>query len=246
MSRIFLSLTFASREELGWDRTITPVPMGASDGIRQYVITVDGVEYHTVEVLSDYSADTIVGRATRVWKVKDASGTEFVLKDVWAETDRKLEHELREEILRAIPEENREKVADHLLTPLKHWLVEASDQVDHTTNVAMRKQGPSFRRFFALVFKKIPATEKMPSGLGPSAASDREARSERIEQPKSRNYGPGDRQVLHERQHYRIVFKEVATPLFSVSFLSQVFTVLADVAEGMIRLWFSVTALDFG
>ena len=92
---------------------------------------------------------------------------------------------------------------------------------------------------------------QMPSnrtvaGLVPSAASDRDARGERVRQPKSRSHGPAGRKVLHDRQHYRIVFKDLATPLFSVSFLSQVFTVLADVAEGMIRLWFSVTALNFG
>ena len=51
---------------------------------------------------------------------------------------------------------------------------------------------------------------------------------------KSNIQRPGYRKVPHERQHYHIDSKEAATPL--TSSLSDVFEVLADIAEGMPRL----------
>ncbi|KAJ3817658.1 hypothetical protein F5880DRAFT_1627622 [Lentinula raphanica] len=60
---------------------------------------VDGHQFTTMEVLSDSSADSPLGRATRIWKVKDSAGHIRALKDVWMETDRKEEHVILEDIL---------------------------------------------------------------------------------------------------------------------------------------------------
>ncbi|KAF5345735.1 hypothetical protein D9757_013299 [Collybiopsis confluens] len=43
---------------------------------------------------NDYSADSLISRATRVWLVKDEECKESVLKDVWMDTDRLPEHEI--------------------------------------------------------------------------------------------------------------------------------------------------------
>ncbi|OCB90618.1 hypothetical protein A7U60_g2136 [Sanghuangporus baumii] len=58
---VFLSLAFASKEELGWDLTIRPFIR--SDGKRVYV---DDNTYETKDVLADNVADVLVSHATRV------------------------------------------------------------------------------------------------------------------------------------------------------------------------------------
>ncbi|KAJ3774291.1 hypothetical protein FB446DRAFT_729523 [Lentinula raphanica] len=95
---LFLSLAFSSLQDLGWDTTMSLSHVDSSRR-RQYNIDVNGHTFTTMEVLSDASADSPLGRATRVWKVKDSDGKERVLKDVWLETDRKEEHVILEEIL---------------------------------------------------------------------------------------------------------------------------------------------------
>ncbi|KAJ3837508.1 hypothetical protein F5878DRAFT_710762 [Lentinula raphanica] len=96
---LFLSLAFSSLRDLGWDTTMSFSHMDSSR--RQYNIDVNGHQFTTMEVLSDASADSPLGRATRVWKVKDSAGHPRVLKDVWLETDRKEEHLIVEDILKA-------------------------------------------------------------------------------------------------------------------------------------------------
>ncbi|KAJ3762230.1 hypothetical protein EV360DRAFT_67243 [Lentinula raphanica] len=95
---LFLSLAFSFLQDLGWDTTMSLSHVDSSRW-RQYNIDVNGHTFTTMEVLSDASADSPLGRATRVWKVKDSDGKERVLKDVWLETDRKEEHVILEEIL---------------------------------------------------------------------------------------------------------------------------------------------------
>ncbi|KAJ3718700.1 hypothetical protein C8R42DRAFT_125223, partial [Lentinula raphanica] len=95
---LFLSLAFSSLRDLGWDTTMSFSHVDSCSR-RQYTIDVDGHQFTTTEVLSDASADSPLGRATRVWKVKDSAGHQRVLKDVWLETDRKEEHEIVTDIL---------------------------------------------------------------------------------------------------------------------------------------------------
>ncbi|KAJ4469252.1 hypothetical protein J3R30DRAFT_3739351 [Lentinula aciculospora] len=72
--RVFLSLAFSSLSGMGWDTAIT---FSYSDANRrQYNIEVN------VDVLSDSVADSRLGRATRVWKVRDSNGKIRVLNDV--------------------------------------------------------------------------------------------------------------------------------------------------------------------
>ncbi|KAI5115129.1 hypothetical protein M0805_009733, partial [Coniferiporia weirii] len=88
--RVFLSFAFASKTELGWDPTVS-VTTTESD-TRIYHFTVGNEIFETVDVLSDLGADAIIGRATRVFKVKRKNGKLAVLKDVWVDDDRELEH----------------------------------------------------------------------------------------------------------------------------------------------------------
>ncbi|KAJ3771873.1 hypothetical protein FB446DRAFT_845958 [Lentinula raphanica] len=133
---LFLSLAFSSLRDLGWDTTMSFSHLDSSSR-RQYNIDVDGHQFTTTEVLSDASADSPLGRATRVWEVKDSAGHPRVLKDVWLETDRKEEHEIVTDILNSAksikldPDLNinyYEELQKRMLKPIAHCRVLVDDK----------------------------------------------------------------------------------------------------------------------
>ncbi|KAJ3721317.1 hypothetical protein DFJ43DRAFT_1158660 [Lentinula guzmanii] len=69
---VFLSLAFSAMNQTGWDPTIKLSHLDKS-GQQQYEIKINDNSYTTVDVLSDSAADSPLGRATRVSKVKDSS-----------------------------------------------------------------------------------------------------------------------------------------------------------------------------
>ncbi|KAJ3753441.1 hypothetical protein EV360DRAFT_87785 [Lentinula raphanica] len=126
---LFLLLAFSSLQDLGWDTTMSLSHVDSSSR-RQYNINVDAEQFTTMEILSDASADSPLGRATRVWKVKDSKGHIRVLKDVWLETDRKEEHVILEDILIAaesikseFEHDYRAELEKHMLKPMAHCRV---------------------------------------------------------------------------------------------------------------------------
>jgi hypothetical protein len=60
-------LAGATSEQLGWDNTIHRVIVQEET---RYEIEVGGDRYQTVRLLADFRANSIVGRATRVWEAK--------------------------------------------------------------------------------------------------------------------------------------------------------------------------------
>ena len=123
---IFLTFAFASKLDLGWDDTTTPI----LDGERiLYNIKVGDRTYRTLKILSNFAVHTIVGRATRVFLVKDvASQKEFVLKDVWLAKGRKMEHGVQHELLldikNKVGEPDMKEAKRHLFTPVNHGIVQ--------------------------------------------------------------------------------------------------------------------------
>ncbi|KAJ3837512.1 hypothetical protein F5878DRAFT_622228 [Lentinula raphanica] len=131
---LILSLAFSSLRDLGWDTTMTFSHVDSCSR-RQYTIDVDGHQFTTTKVLSDASADSPLGRATRVWQVTDSAGHPRVLKDVWLETDRKEEHVILENILdaaKSIKSEHeydyRAELEKRMLKPMAHCRVLVDDE----------------------------------------------------------------------------------------------------------------------
>ncbi|KAL5479060.1 hypothetical protein ACEPAI_2348 [Sanghuangporus weigelae] len=224
---VFLSLAFASKEELGWDPTIRPSTR--RDGSQAYRIDVGDEIYETLEVLSKSSADELVSHATRVWIAhgKD-SDIPCVLKDVWIEEDQKPEHFIREMLLHDVEEkygaEARQEVASHLLTPVAHCLVRVNGEEDHTGNVMMRGYTPTFKEKYRVNVENLgkcndddmnPSTEIGVEGLWRGDLKD------------PLNWYNPMRRILH-RKHYRVVFEEVAESLGAVQNMADAFTVLGD------------------
>jgi hypothetical protein len=123
---------------------MTPILVGQD---MQYEIKVVNRTYKTLRMLSNFAAHTIVGRATRVFLVEDAeSGAQFVLKDVWLAKGRKMEHEVRRELLDDIQaklgEPEMKEVEKHLFTPVEHCIVRVQANgraVNDDTDVIMRE-----------------------------------------------------------------------------------------------------------
>ena len=166
--RVFLSLAFAGRDELGWDPTMRPVPRG--NGGCVYHIDVNGETYETRETLSSSSADQLLGHATRVWRVcrlssagSQSEDASLVLKDVWIEDDREPEHLLLERILNDVEEKYganiRRKLASHVLTPTAHCFAQVGGKEDHTTNVMMRGYTPTYKDKYRVNVEHLGCSE---------------------------------------------------------------------------------------
>ncbi|KAL5525400.1 hypothetical protein ACEPAF_9270 [Sanghuangporus sanghuang] len=227
LTHVFLSLMFASKEELGWDPTIRPFIK--DNGQRAYRIDVRDEIYETEQLLSDYSADALVSQAARVWKVRHvASGERYVLKDVWLDDDRDVEHNIYEAILRDIEDKYgvnaRRDAAPHLLTPIAHCFVRVNGVDDHTTDIIMRGFSPSMKHRLKVRVKKA----KSYTDLGGSSDADVQSIWRELKAPFPRCL---HRRKVHRRKHYRIIFREVAQVLYKVRKLSDVFTVLIDGAK---------------
>ncbi|KAL5496161.1 hypothetical protein ACEPAH_3078 [Sanghuangporus vaninii] len=234
---VFLSLAFASKEELGWDTTVRPFTR--RDGSRAYRIDVGDEIYETLEVVSKSSADELVGHSTRVWIVhRQGSDVPRVLKDVWIEEDQKPEHFIREILLHEVKEkygaEARQEMASHLLTPVAHCLVRVNGKEDHTGNVMMRGYTPTFKDKYRVNVENLgkcndddmnPSTE---IGIG-------NLRRGNLKDPL--NWYNPVRRILH-RKHYRIVFEEVAESLRAVQNMADAFTVLSDSTKDRVALKF--------
>uniref|UniRef100_A0A0W0GEN0 Fungal-type protein kinase domain-containing protein n=1 Tax=Moniliophthora roreri TaxID=221103 RepID=A0A0W0GEN0_MONRR len=66
-----MALGSASKEQLGFDPTVRRVQQGSgSKAETRYRFTINGIEYETLEAISTYKANFLLGRANRVFKVQ--------------------------------------------------------------------------------------------------------------------------------------------------------------------------------
>ncbi|KAJ3795390.1 hypothetical protein GGU11DRAFT_747092 [Lentinula aff. detonsa] len=236
--RIFLSLAFSSRDWMGWDSTITFSRVD-SFGQRQYLIKINDQSYTTVDVLSDTAADSPIGRATRVWKVKDSRAKIRVLKDVWLESDHLEEHKIREAILADAKALNEEDGYDaqpdkRMLRPMAYWRVPVGKEEDDTGSVMLDSYDLSKAQMVNLVTPKKPSAVQTQS-VAMSMPSDKDSVSRSgtaaVDQV-SENYNP--QQVSpHHRYHYRIVFEQCATTIHDERSLSNVFRAIVEVVKAL-------------
>ncbi|KAG1849352.1 hypothetical protein C8R48DRAFT_614278 [Suillus tomentosus] len=97
---LFHALGFASASTslkgLGWDPTVERIRVEEKT---QYKFTIGDEVFTTTRELATYSADSMVGRGTRVYEATDAKGKTVAIKDSWREIDRQSEGEIVEKIL---------------------------------------------------------------------------------------------------------------------------------------------------
>ena len=206
---------------------MTPILVGPKI---QYEIKVGNRTYKTIDILSNFAAHTIVGRATRVLLVRDVkSQEEFVLKDVWLAKGRQPEHEVRSNLLDDIQaklgEPEMKEVERHLFTPINHCIVQTQVNGkavdDDTDEVIMRKVDLSGVKQFSVMDSIQEKHTVEAVGQTPHTS----------EHVNTRATKPNAKGITH-RYHYRIVYKEYATPLYEVNRLSLVMMTLEDLVKG--------------
>ncbi|KAL4068805.1 hypothetical protein V8B97DRAFT_1872938 [Scleroderma yunnanense] len=232
---LFCSLAFAEDHELGWDSTIQRVLV---EGKTQYDISLQSPDgsisvYRTTRIISDFGAEALRGRGTRVFEAylkihPEGNATEnskrVVIKDSWRECDRKREDEIRAEIFSDLEKAKGTEAAEadmkYFLTVLQASDVTVDGKKDDTDQL--------------LHYLPLP-TDCGWYSISPSPGLSRTRHTSSVGCPpsyNSRRHAPIPRKI-HHRTHSRIVFEEVCTPLFELRNLEDVFETLGDGLEGL-------------
>ncbi|KAF9556345.1 hypothetical protein CPC08DRAFT_641698, partial [Agrocybe pediades] len=111
----FLSFMFATREEMGYDPTVTfhhdnnnytySIPPATQDETTRF--------FRTRKILSEYRSNNVTGRMARVWLVDEVTSNaedaeavagkpQYVLKDVWLENSAQTEQQIQKAIFKSI------------------------------------------------------------------------------------------------------------------------------------------------
>ncbi|KAJ3999941.1 hypothetical protein F5050DRAFT_751652 [Lentinula boryana] len=218
---VFISFAFASRTDAGWDPSITCILPTSPTGKRQYKIQVEDKTYITSKILSDYAADDPVDRATRVWLARDEAGpsdSRYVLKDVWVDSERQTEDEIRSALLKDVEQkcgsDARAKVETHLLTPVASEKLHVGTIVDDTTQLIMR--GGSIPKNLDHLKLVVPQQSRLSTRSQVSTTENPVDAIFSRTRARYLRYGDTARHATRvtSRFHYRIVFLECATTMF--------------------------------
>jgi hypothetical protein len=235
---LFAGIAYATQLELGFDPTIVRV---MHDNTVQYRIDVGGKSFVTIDTLSDFRADAICGRATRVFKAfeVDRPDVTVALKDVYVDATYTTEGDLLHEVFQRMRVEKMivgaevDEFADddprrYFLTVRAHGYVKTDGiEFDNTCTVMMRNHSlPSD----CLYYCPRPSNRSQPS---PQVSHSDRAVSvghtpcleySGIELPIAKNVSP--------RMHYRIVFNELGCTIHDLELLSDIFQSLHGATQG--------------
>ena len=200
-------MCFSSKTDLGWDDSIE------RKSTCDYRIRVGDEWYDTEKVICNISAKEIEGRATRVWTAFDKNKNRVVVKDVWPEESRKQGHMIFEELRAIDDKEISEAVKRHFFTTVGCGIVKVGDVIDDTRNLILNGLRPS---------KNLPSISVGDEPEGDISEGLRGGETHGHSSNPSGNMTLRGINIQH-RYHYRIVFKEVGTPLYDVKSLEGIF-----------------------
>ena len=231
---IFLSLSFASKEDLGWDMSIKPT-LNATNDERLYSIEVGGEYYHTSEsdMISGEKADGLVTSATRIWKAKrDRDGTDVIIKDFWPSDERETEDVIRKKILDDIKGSKKRKFfRRHTLKPISAGRVKCNGKDDHTKDTILRGHSPDTYRMHRTSIASSQSSRKSEGCKSNSGTPGIVAEMKDDTQSLSREIERNQRTKYYHRYHYRIAYKEVAIPYYKIRNTDDMMTVIIDAVE---------------
>ncbi|GJE97403.1 hypothetical protein PsYK624_136200 [Phanerochaete sordida] len=213
--RFFLPLLFGTREELGFDPTISCYSPCDPSGNPQYDIQVGTTTYRTQRVISDTGAKVPRSRATRVWEVRRLDGGQelepsLVLKDSWPDDRGDSEGTISRRIHSSGGPDERAAFAKHFTTVVDEVDVEINGQPDRAHRVRWR--GMELVRvrdpYILLDFN--------------TSTPDRQPRLSPVRTP-----------YPLAKIHRRTVYAEVAHSIAEAASLGEAFKALADVVDGL-------------
>jgi hypothetical protein len=172
--------------------------------------------------------EALRGRGTRVFEAYRLEGDKEVgapvaIKDAWVDDDRPREAAILTRLLEEASGDDKGLVKRYFLTVLSHGNVMIGDKVDHTRDSIMREQDiPSGKRFWLSDKSSGPRSGHV-SDIDLTASWD---------EFKQTRASPIINHPFTPKVHYRIVFKEVCTPVRAVTALGVIFDALCDGAAG--------------
>ncbi|KAF9810535.1 hypothetical protein IEO21_06858 [Rhodonia placenta] len=261
---IFQALMYAEEHTVGWDPTIIYViqkdkgrrgmksKKSVADEIELaednsprvdiFVRDKDGKEswYRTNKLISDFGADGLRGRGTRVWKAKklvvDEStgekkeeGPDVVIKVSYIDDDRQREGSILAQIYDFLVAIKKESFYERcFLSVITHGDVYVHGRLDQTRQLMTRGLPiPEHHATFVVqVQENESASAKTSRGTGPSRTGTGDYRSSE----------PGRPFLYKPRTHYRIVFKEVCQRISDLRSLQSITEVLIQALIGKPRL----------
>lgn len=209
---------------------MTQLPNGQLDIV---VRASDGKDkiYRTLEVLSDFAAESILGRATRVYKAQELKngvpyGDVVVLKDQWIDSDRIKEGDIYKQIRNTNHSRQfRDKFALSFLTVLYHGIVFVEDDneklvPDDTRKVHLRGEDIS---------ANSPRFQMMHTGIRTGGSRKSCPVATGYPFPPRVELNLDSPEVVYDSKvHYRIVFKEVCRPLYELTDLREISAVIFE------------------
>ena len=228
--RLFVSLAFGTTSQLGYDPTVTHVEAA---GKMQHEFRVGDATYRTLSVLSNFGADALLGRGTRVFQVyntADPTRTPRTLKDVWVETDRKREGAILADLFTKIRSDTQgqsfEDARRHFLTVECHGDVTIDNRDDHTKYFWGGQDFPA-------EYEEMQLPTTLTRRARASKASYLSSTGGVWVNPLTRL--PAKRKLrVSNRAHYRIVFEEVGVAAHSLNSLPDACKALYDAVEGSV------------
>lgn len=204
--------------------------------------------FKTIKILSNIGAHALRGRGTRVWQVRrwengEETGDEMVLKDCWVDSDRDCEGDIMTAILAdAKGTEHEELLKQALLTTAMHGNVQIAGATDVTLVEEQRKEITVSRKWFLfhrtqVKLNKFAALHKKVDSKVQTAGTHSTLYDAITAEPELKpiTYSP--------KTHYRIVFKELCTPLYSEVHLAKVCQVLMSLVKSeFYRIHFSLSS----
>jgi hypothetical protein len=220
-AHIFLSLLYGSETEVGWDPTIRRTSDHDQLDIDIFTTPSEKQTFRTVRVLSDFAADGVLGRGTRVFEARKGDDT-VALKDVWLshgyENEGSIQEKLFAEIANRGGEAAKANASQYFLTVALHGVVYVDEKADDTLHLIMRGQGfPNEPGFYTV---PTPTERLADTAVGNAPAPLPSI----LLNPKKR--------TPNHRVHYRIAFREVGQVLHNLKDLGDQHRALAGATKG--------------
>lgn len=230
--RLILCLAFAENVDMGWDPTIRSEYRGNE---RLFDIELCGKLYKTVSsnILSQRREDSISSFGTRVYKAYRADDVEekehLIIKDYWPPDYSETEDIRQKKMLDEITDSSERKLVERtLLTPISCERVKVGDREDHTKETILRGVCPDG------AYKVVLPYEQEETGtflsLRPDSFIDLVEEPILVTDPSLG--GKVNKKIYVNRWHYRIAYKEVATPYKDLRNLKDMALVLEHVIQG--------------
>lgn len=224
------ALAFATPGELGYDPNVTRLYVDDKAGKKEIVYRYhmkDGAVYETVDILSSFNSQQILGRGTRVWKVRriepaDKSDNYYALKDVWLDETVKSERTIQQAMFDKM--KDQEDYRKHFVDIVHEEIVNIDGQEDRTKELAMRGKTVEIsgrKNLFSL---------RETRQCEPRTPSQRGSRDTPL---AAWNYIKNVISSCQPMVHYRLVHKQVGTPLDEIKNYKTFFKALSYALKGM-------------